>query len=720
MKKSKVMQYKCLKTLAVGLATMMALNSCQEQIDEGARFTFTGKTIATYLQDTKECSHFVEILTRGECIGLMKAYGQYTCFAPTNDAVEKFVKEQYTIYAESKKKYEETKGTENETKVIDTGVYSDDWTKLSEEKCGEIARNHILPGMHLRGDFIGTSVPEANMNGRDLTLNVDTLDGAPLINSTAKITNKEDIEVENGVVHILDGVVNPSSLNLPTLLSDYKFFSIFMEALQKTGYDEKLAEEKDKNYTDFDKRGDGVRKGQIAPYPASRKYGFTIFLESNEVLKKYEIYDFDDLVDKCEEWYPETMDVWSCNGDTVAKVNHDAALTDWRNPVNQFVGYHLLDRKVMYDNLVCYDIKVNGYQGSFSYNSEKNFKNDDRTEYYVTMNNRILKVTMPRSREDEEKEKIFLNYGYSVDGTPGPNVEVLNPNEFIEKSNGAYQKFNPDAVNGWLNVIDKVLLYDETEMKGIVLNCIMRIDVASLCSELTNNGIRWEAPSQEAGTKDGEVLIPDGYCERIQMNTNDTRLLYLPPHYTYGWYNYQGDEMMALGLFDLAYCLPPLPAGDYEIRLGYTASRARHVVQVYLDDKVTGLPIDLRLTGERPQIAWESDADLKKGLTSDSDKEAAIAAKDKDMKNRGYMKAPDCFYYPNDNAATTQLSARDNQACLRAVIATEYLSAGSHWLRFKNVNEEDDGSAQFMHDYFEIVPLSYLRNDNISLADKRK
>lgn len=719
------MQYKYLRTVAVGLATMMALNSCQEHIDEGARFTFTGKTIATYLQGEAECSHFVEILTRGECIGLMKAYGMYTCFAPTNDAVEQFVKEQYAIYTESKKKYEETKGTPNETRIIDTGVYSDDWKELTDEKCGEIARNHILSNMYLRGDLIGTSVPEANMNDRDLTLDVDTLDGAPLINSTAKITNKEDIEVENGVVHILNGVVNPSSLNVPTLLSDFNFFSIFMEALQKTGYDEKIAEDKDKSYQDGDKIGDGVYKGQLAPYPANRKYGFTIFLEPNKVLNEYGVKDFASLEAKCKEWYPEFIDndpskpnmVWAYNEKNkkfeYLPIDHSASLTHGTNPVNQFVGYHLLDRKVSYSDLVCHKISVRGFQNSFSYDSEKNFPaTADRTEYYVTMNNRILKVTLPlNSDSNQDHGKRFLNYGYSVDRSQaGPNVEVLDPNVFKNSSaDGAYQKFTPEAVNGALNVINKVLLYDEKVMSAIVLNCIMRIDVASLCPELTNNGIRWEAPSLQAGTADGEVYIPDGYCDRIQMNTNDTRLLYLPPHYTAGWFNYQGDEMMALGLFDLAYCLPPLPEGDYEIRLGYTASRKRHVVQVYLDNEVTGLPIDLRLTGEKPQIAWESDDEL--GTAE------AIAAKDKDMKNRGYMKAPDCFYYPDESK---QISARDNAACLRAVIATKHLSAGSHWLRFKNVNEEDDGSAQFMHDYFEIVPLSYLRDENITLEEKRK
>ena len=115
------MQTKYLKTLAFGMATMIALNSCQEQIDEGARFTFVGNTIASYLQSEPECSHFVDILTRGECLGLMKAYGQYTCFAPTNEAVESFLLEQYTKYKES---YDKHILDPEKNKITDTGVYS--------------------------------------------------------------------------------------------------------------------------------------------------------------------------------------------------------------------------------------------------------------------------------------------------------------------------------------------------------------------------------------------------------------------------------------------------------------------------------------------------------------------------------------------------------------------------------------------------------------------
>ncbi len=678
------MQTKYLKTAALSLAAMMALNSCQEQIDEGARFTFVGNTIATYLQSEPECSHFVEILTRGECIGLMKAYGQYTCFAPNNAAIERFLIEQDSIYWASVEKHE---SNPDMYKIVETGIHSPRLEDLTDEKCGEIARNHILPKMYYGTDFTGNSIADANMNERDLTLNI-TEDGEWLINSEAKVKWEE--ETENGVVHILEGVVNPSSLDVPTLLNDYSYFSLFMEALNKTGYANALTKTMDGSYTEGDKIVQSIRDKEMAPYPANRRYGFTIFLESNEVFAKAGVTDFNSLVDMCRREYPETMDVWSGDGNEMAKVDHSAPLTDWRNPVNQFVGYHILDRKVAYENLVCYKISVEGFD------SEKDIlSTSDRTEYYITMNNRILKVTMPRA---ELKEEIYLNYAPNDNGQ---NIRVYSPNDFKRLNAELHGEYNPEALNGALNVIGDVLLYKEELMKSYVLKCIMRFDSSSLFSELTNNRIRWKKASNLTG--DGSVFIPHYYCDRVKVYADDTRLYYLAPHTV--WHNYQGDEMMALGLFDFAYRLPPVPEGTYEIRMGYSASQWRHVVQVYLDNEVSGLPIDLRILADNPKI----------GSIEDKKTDDNGVTNDKDMKNRGYLKGPTSF---RDDTETGV--ARDNATNLRVVIATKHLSAGSHWLRFKNVNETDNGTAQFMHDYFEIVPMDYLKDESISLKERRE
>lgn len=687
------MKLKYMKVAVMGLAAIMTMNSCRETIDEGERFTFLGKTVAAYLEDDENCSHFVEILTRGECIGLMKAYGTYTCFAPTNASIEKFLQEQYTIW--------KTSYDDPELKTIETGIHHPSLDSLSKEKCVEIARNHIIPKVYLGVNLRGNIIPDANINDRDLTLMFDTINKKtyPVINKQARVIKEE--EVENGVVHIVEGVVNPSSYDMPTLLGEYPYFDIFSEALERTGYAAMLTEPEDPLYADGDKYGEGVDQGSNIPYPANKRYGFTMFLVTDETLKeKYGIETFDDLKDKCKTWYKDGEKVWAYNSDPKVEdweettIDYNAPLTSPRNPVNQFVGYHLLDRKLAYEYLVFHNVK-----SGTSYDSEDDFPdNADRTEYYVTMNNRILKVTKPLSERDYT---IYLNYAAKARDEDYLNVKVWRPNDFTE-SNPEYKGFVQEALNGSLNVIDDVLIYKETLMEGYVLNCIMRFDFAGLCPELTNNKIRWKY--LHSLTSQAEVFIPDGYCRDVKINSENTRLLYLPPHSNWG--DYQGDEMMAKGVYDFEYRLPPVPAGTYEIRMGYTAEAGmRGIVQVYVDGEVTGIPITLDMAGTDAKIGWKQD---------EADNEEQHLTVDKEMKNRGFLKGPKSFKgYAKDN------TARDEARCLRAVIATKQLWAGTHWIRFKDVDQLSAGNKEFMHDYLEIVPIGYLNSPEVTEDEKR-
>lgn len=667
------------KSIALAAIAIMALSGCREHIDEGARYTFTGHTIASFLEENEEIySSFIDILDRGGRLNLMKAYGQYTCFAPTNDAIARYLYEQDSIYRASLV-------DENPNDIVWTGVTSPELSELSDSMCKVISQTHLLPAVYLTTDMEGDIIPTMNMNDRYLSLSYDVDENnlnVLLINGTGEIIAKDE-EVENGVVHTIARVLTPSTNTVPAQMLEHDYFHIFGEALEMTGYDEQLQLYKDESYTEGDLKAAGIYKDSpLCPYPENRYYGFTAFIETDQVFQENGINNFDDLVEKCKEWYP--------NADP------NAPYTSKDNPVNQFIGYHLIDRKLPYSRLVCY--KINPHA---NFNSEKDLVNfSDRTEYYETMNNRLMKVTMPRSNP-KYQTTILINYTKDTDASVEDymNVKVYEPNEFRD-ADTLYADFAAEALNGTIHAIDKILLYNEDVMAGRVLNSIIRIDAASLCSELTNNNIRWHYFTHSG---DGEVYIPHTYCKNMKVNTDETRQYYLSPHTN--WSDYQGDEMMTLGTFDFAYKLPPVPAGTYEIRMGYSANSARHIVQFYIDGEVAGIPVDLRLLGNSPTINWIADAN-----TEDNG-----IANDKEMKNRGYLKGSTIVRAYNETTL-----ARDDNSTLRKVITTKYLSAGEHWIRFKNVNDQDDGNAQFMHDYFEIVPVTYLRNENLSLAEKRQ
>ena len=94
---------------AVGLMAGIGLStsSCVEEIDTSNRYTFTGNTVASFLEEHEDIfSNFITILKRGGKFNLMKAYGTYTCFAPTNEAIERYLFEQDSIYWTSVKQHE--------------------------------------------------------------------------------------------------------------------------------------------------------------------------------------------------------------------------------------------------------------------------------------------------------------------------------------------------------------------------------------------------------------------------------------------------------------------------------------------------------------------------------------------------------------------------------------------------------------------------------------
>ena len=123
------MKLRFIRNIAIATVAVLALGSCREQIDEGARYTFTGHTIASFLEENEDVySSFIEILTRGGRFSLMKAYGTYTCFAPTNDAIARYLFEQDSIYQASLV-------DDNPEDIVWTGVTSPELSELSDSMC---------------------------------------------------------------------------------------------------------------------------------------------------------------------------------------------------------------------------------------------------------------------------------------------------------------------------------------------------------------------------------------------------------------------------------------------------------------------------------------------------------------------------------------------------------------------------------------------------------
>ncbi len=699
---------------ALAVVSAASFTSCVDEVNTENRFTFKGELISGYLESSPErFSSFCEILSKarigrdslaGSMLKTLSTYGSYTCFAPTNEAVELYIQEQYEEYMRSVEEHE----ADSTKHIINTGITSPYLSDLSDSMASVIARNHLIERGYLTSEVgEGGKFPTNTMNGRitqSETLADENGRVFVWLNNTSRII-EQDLEMENGIVHVIDKVLAPSSLKAAELLATYPSFSVFNSALQATGWHERLTEyEIDPDYDNTEKGpAFETQNKQTPPVPKFKHKCFTLLVESDDLLAdpsknslNMAITNLDELEEFASHWYGT-----EAPGD----------YTNPKNAVYKFVAYHILDRQLVYSSSSGPGgfIMENYYNSDSSYYSETNMpKSFDRYDYFETnLPYTMVKVTKPftnntryypystdnNTGETYWRQQIVINYAQnsgSLCNNPemAHHINVVVEPISVTKKRPGLEKFNPSALNGMIHTIDRILVYNEDEMVGNVLRERMRWDVISLFPELTSNEVRWQQADEYTLT-----YIPLNYSTRLRVNNETSDIYYLRPHSTSlgGYVNYQGDELLVTGKYDFEYRIPHVPTGTYEIRFGFSQSDARGVAQFYLDGKICGIPVDMRNTSENQiTIGW-FDED---GMT-----EAEIRESDKAMRNRGFMKGP-ASCHPVDGQ-----SMRESVLAIRKIIGTFRLDQGDHWLRFKDVMENSTGKLnEFNQDYLEIVP----------------
>ena len=720
--KMRVLAFSTLALLAGNIFT-----SCRQEIAEESRFTFTGELIADHLKKDTAYSYFCEILDQakigkkaGSMLTTLSTYGSYTCFAPTNDAIRKYLQEKYQEYQASVDSNKIDPGY----KIVNTGITSPYLDELSDSMATVIAKNHILEEGWTTIEVGNGAFPKKTMNRRSVMLgwrtdengySIATADGVDII--------EQNIETENGYIHCIAGALTPSDMATSTLLASQSEFSLFSEALAKTGLDEYLTlYDVNPDYDGLGLEGYPFKMGQntiVPPYPEKNNQGFTLLVETNDLFADptknsfgMSIQSLDDLVEFAEKWYKYDEEIGEEELKELKK--------DYTNPDNalyKFVAYHIIDRKLLYKSskgpggFIMEGYQTIGSDGEISQNqfdSEENMpRNFDRYDYFETaLPFTSIKVTKPFTNPGELRNQLVVNYTQEM-GTKFVNeamahhTNIVIEETSVTKARPGLSKFQEQAVNGMIYTIDKILIYNENEMAGNVLNERMRWDIFSLFPELTNNDIRWTPQI------DGEPLIyiPDNYCSRMRYNSTDTHVYYLKPNDAGlgGYVNYQGDEMLVIGKSDFQYRIPYVPAGTYEIRFGFSMSNMRGIIQFYFGEdgklQICGIPLDMN-TRNMQFLGWEEE----------SENEDENRKYDKAMRNRGFMKAPASIFGSGSDGVN---NFRHSNYAYRRIVGTYQLEKGkNYWLRFKDVTDgkNDNGQNEFNQDYLEIVPTGIITN----------
>lgn len=139
---------------------------------------FSDKTIAEVLDEHDRFSKFNTALERaGMADQLDDENGNYTVFAPTNEAIER----------------------------LPEGTW-DEWTNGDREQLRDVLSYHIVEDSHASRDFSQQHTNASTLNGEQLR--ISNAEGSVRVNYAS--VSHADIEAENGYIHGIDVVLTDS------------------------------------------------------------------------------------------------------------------------------------------------------------------------------------------------------------------------------------------------------------------------------------------------------------------------------------------------------------------------------------------------------------------------------------------------------------------------------------------------------------------------------
>jgi len=194
------------------LFVMTILVSCKRQ--EITRTTTSDVNITGYFEKHPEqFSEFQKILERSGTSSFLGAYGKYTIFAPTNNAVK--------IYLESLGK---------------TSIDQIDPVLLKD-----LVKLHTINDTVSTAFFKDGKLQQLTMYGQYLLTGAAFTAGVTryTINRQANVT-EANIRTGNGIIHVLDKVLTPANKTLAQMIEADPKYSIFSAALKATKFYDSL------------------------------------------------------------------------------------------------------------------------------------------------------------------------------------------------------------------------------------------------------------------------------------------------------------------------------------------------------------------------------------------------------------------------------------------------------------------------------------------------
>ena len=668
------------------LNTLM-LTSCSDEPDSEYFYTFTGEMMSDWLKspDRPQYSEFAEIVERAGLMNLLATYGHYTCFAPSNDAVDKFLQSR--------------------------GLSS--VSQLSDADCDTIARTHLISYMYTTYDMVGHKMPTVNMLNRYLATEpgFDNDSNAVIVlEGLAKIIfDLKDDSVENGIVQPIDMVIEKSNSYITDLMRENPKISTFYSALMATGIINDVLQVEDENYNPKDYEPYYTQSGSFETNkkkyeaPDTKKYGYTFFIEPDDVLEsKYGIQKGDlhalyDLACKIyDEVYPQ---------DVNAPGHSFENLTDSVNPLHRFIQYHILNMIAAgADDLTPQEVAnvqgLTGFDGAIGILETLVNPCD---WHYTLLPHRMIKVdkvTMSKYLGGCKRGDRYINR--RNDDKFNFLGQRIDPND---------DEYKHDGINGHYFYVDDIVAFTK-DVQDKIQNQRIRMDFNTVFPEFITNGLRILGDPTQADAVEEKYgrnwCFPDGYLDGVSFT--NCKFLWRRPVSMYNIYMW--DEFDLYGNFDFTFRLPPIPFdGEWQVRLGFTSQTTRGVAQIYLDGVPQGIPLDMTRDLDSPYYIGDD------FISSSIDDYDAMSAEEKaeyykSLKNLGVYPHPRSFYY---NSAGSGSRGYNVLAAIgqRKIISQSFLDSNKdHYIRIRVASDGKGGREnEFALDFLELVPKSVYGSD---------
>lgn len=676
---------------AMGYAFLLAsvLSGCMDSDDVGESYrTFEGEMVSSYVSGREDLKEFEKALRMAGAYELLESYGKYTCFVPNDEAMEKW-------YAAVGKRLEQM-----DTADVREMVYY----QLIDGQANAV-------DAYMTEDFPEGSFPVQNMLGRYLTASVQSGSGVWGIKTGdeyADIVNPNN-EMLNGVVHITDRVLEGNNDMLPDFVANNPRYSIFGQALLATGWRDSMMVLEDASYeaplSTTLPGGTEVGSSSTGYYqwPTTKKYLYTCFAESDSIMFLREgIRDLDGLRAYAKQVYPEGADI------------EDE--TDPRNSLHKFVGYHLYDVQRPKNKLVInkYYVAMHDWFTWYDHICDEEYRVE---QYYVSMQPNMLLYVQNANTVDKDNS--------SAKGVPVLNCPYTPYNPLYTSAMTMQDSYGGKPIirilndeadqycqNGVLHGLNNMLVYSD-EVKADVFHRRIRMDVRTFLSEGVNNSVIYDG---DKGYNWYITSFPDGYFKNVRFTSNNTTYITYegctPHDYLHG------DHFTLTGNFDFTMKVGPIPKGSYEVRLSFATNTTKGaVVQAYLDGMPCGIPIDSRMAAYSGDTGWiqdwlaiqESGSSRFAGM-GESEEDPYGLENDKNLRNHGYMKAPNCYVGTNYHnlAYGDNLTARNVDTRLRKILnIMNWTEDGTHELRLVAMRAGD-----FDVDFIEFMPTDLLENED--------